>query len=87
MQGAHIDHKFVRGLSQMARPIYLSRKSGSWRTYHADSALVERNGRAYIAVALSNDSHGGKWMEDIIQELDRIVVSRRPRTLPASGIE
>ena len=87
MQGAHIDHKFVRGLSRIDRPIYLSRKSGSWRSYHSDSALVERNGRAYIAVALSNDSRGGKWMEQIIQELDRIVVSRRPRTLPASGVE
>lgn len=78
MQGAHIDHKFVKGLRGVAPRMNVSRKSGSWRSYHSDSALVERNGRAYIAVALSNDARGGEWMEGIIQELDRIVVSRRP---------
>ncbi len=77
MSGRHIDHKFVRALREVVPRMTLSRKSGSWRTYHSDSALVEHDGRAYIAVALSNDRHGSEWMKDIIVELDRIVVARK----------
>ncbi|MBW2267554.1 MAG: serine hydrolase [Deltaproteobacteria bacterium] len=77
MSGRHIDHKFVRALREVAPRMNLSRKSGSWRTFHSDSALVERKGRAYIAVALSNDPDGSKWMKDIIVELDRIVLAKK----------
>lgn len=68
-----IPHKFVRGLK--ARPgstIY--RKSGSWKKWHADSALVERNGRKYIAVALAEHPDGGKWMPRLILALDDLIM-------------
>jgi beta-lactamase class A len=77
MSGRHIDHKFVRALRELVPRMSVSRKSGSWRTYHSDSALVEHDGRAYIAVALSNDPQGSQWMKDIIVELDRIVVAKK----------
>ena len=77
MSGAHIDHKFVKALRAIAPRMLLLRKSGSWRTYHSDSALVSRDGHTYIAVALSNDPHGGQWMGRIITEFDRIVMARR----------
>lgn len=77
MSGSHIDHKFVKALRQLAPRMTLLRKSGSWRTYHSDSALVSRNGKTYIAVALSNDPNGGKWMGNIITEFDKIVMARR----------
>jgi beta-lactamase class A len=79
MSGAHIDHKFVRALRQVAPRMLLSRKSGSWRTYHSDSALVERAGHAYIAVALSDDPEGGKWLSRIILEFDRIIIPQKGR--------
>jgi beta-lactamase class A len=74
MSGTYIDHKFVKSLRRLSPRMRLFRKSGSWRTYHSDSALVERDGRAYIAVALSNDPEGGDWLSRIIVELDGIVI-------------
>jgi beta-lactamase class A len=73
MSGRHLDHKFVRALRRLAPRMLLMRKSGSWRTFHSDSALVERGGRAYIAVALANHDEGGDWMGQLIVELDGIM--------------
>jgi len=66
-----IHHKFVKGLSNTNAKIY--RKSGSWRTFHADSALIEHNGRRYIAVALANNPQGGVWMTRLIAAMDDII--------------
>ena len=77
MSGSHINHKFVKELSRLAPRMQLFRKSGSWRTFHSDSALVERDGHAYIAVALSDDPEGSDWMSRIIVEFDRIIIPRR----------
>ncbi len=77
MSGSHINHKFVKELSRLAPRMQLFRKSGSWRTFHSDSALVERGGRAYIAVALSDDPDGSEWLGRIIVEFDRIVIPKR----------
>ena len=73
-----INHKFVKGLSNTDAKIF--RKSGSWRSYHADSALIEHNGRSYIAVALANDPQGGEWMKKLIREMDNIILAQNPTT-------
>ena len=67
-----IKHKFVSGLKRYPDAEIL-RKSGTWRTYHSDSAIVERDGRKYIVVALANDPNGAKWMEQIALLADNIV--------------
>jgi beta-lactamase class A len=69
-----INHKFVRGLKSVRPGAEVFRKSGSWRTWHADSAIVEHDGRRYIAVALANDSHGSRWLENIIVAMDDLVM-------------
>ena len=66
-------HKFVAALRRIRPDAQLFRKSGSWGTFHSDSVLVERRGRSYIAVALSNDRDGPRWLERIIVALDGIV--------------
>jgi len=66
-----IHHKFVKGLSNTNAKIY--RKSGSWHNFHADSALIEHNGRRYIAVALANNPKGGVWMTRLIGAMDDII--------------
>jgi len=53
------------------------RKSGTWRQWHADSALVEANGYKYIAVVLAEDSQGGKWLERMIAPMHDLIV--RPK--------
>jgi beta-lactamase class A len=68
-----INHKFVKGLMADHPDAQMYRKSGSWRSWHADSALIERNGRSYIAVALAKDPKGGKWMKQLIHEMDEII--------------
>ncbi len=66
-----IHHKFVKGLRNTNATIY--RKSGSWRSFHADSALIEHNGRRYIAVALAHNPKGGVWMTKLIGAMDDII--------------
>ena len=71
-----IDHKFVKGLKQRPEAV-IYRKSGTWRQWHADSALVEANGYKYIAVVLAEDSQGGKWLERMIAPMHDLIV--RPK--------
>lgn len=72
-----INHKFVRGLSYNRPGSKIYRKSGSWRHWHADSAIVERDGHRYIAVALANDNKGGHWLEELIVAMDDLVTQSR----------
>ncbi len=67
-----IRHKFVKGLAgEPEARIY--RKSGTWRQYHSDSALIEHGDRRYIAVGLANDPKGGQWLSDLIGALDDLI--------------
>jgi beta-lactamase class A len=68
-----IQHKFVKGLKSRPDAV-IYRKSGSWRQYHADSAIIEHNGRRYIAVALAEDSQGGAWLSRLIARLDDLIL-------------
>ncbi len=68
-----IKHKFVKGLAMHRPGSVIYRKSGTWSTYHADSAIVERDGRRYIAVAMANDPAGGHWLSELIVALDDLI--------------
>ena len=78
-----IRHKFVRGLS--ARPVVrMYRKSGSWRQWHADSALVESGSKRFILVGLAQDPDGGHWLERLAEPLhDTVVPPAHNRQLAA----
>ncbi len=73
-----IHHKFVKGLEKTHPEARIFRKSGSWRHFHSDSAIVERGGRRYIAVALAEHSDGGKWLEQLIVAMDDVVFEPPP---------
>lgn len=73
LANSSINHKFVRGLKEGRPGSKLFRKSGSWRSYHADSAIIERDGRKYIAVALANNPKAGRWLSQLIVGLDDII--------------
>ncbi len=68
-----IKHKFVHGLTVHRPGSTIYRKSGTWSTYHADSAIVERDGRRYIAVAMANSPAGGKWLAQLIVAMDDLI--------------
>ena len=67
-----IRHKFVKGLeSKPDTRIY--RKSGTWRQYHSDSALVEGRRRRYILVGIAEDPRGGEWLEKMAAPLNDLI--------------
>ncbi|HKJ01610.1 MAG TPA: serine hydrolase [Longimicrobiales bacterium] len=79
-----IHHKFVRGLD--ARPnSVIYRKSGTWKQWHADAALVERDGKKYVAVALldSPNSAGGTVLSNLIVRLDDLIF-QSPAVVPTA---
>lgn len=76
-----INHKFVRGLNEARPGSTIYRKSGTWRTYHADSAIVERDGRRYIAVALAQSAQGSNWLKRLVVAMDDLVFRTSPSTV------
>ncbi len=69
-----IEHKFVKGLAHHDG-VKIYRKSGTWRSWHADSAIVEApGGHRYILTALANDGRGGEWLAHIATSLHSLVV-------------
>ncbi len=71
-----IEHKFVKGLAH--RPnAQIYRKSGSWRRWHADSAIVEEGRYKYIVVGLAEHPDGGEWLTRMIEPLHHLIVPRR----------
>jgi beta-lactamase class A len=72
-----LQHKFVKGLQ--ARPgVQIYRKSGTWRKWHADSALVEYKRYRYIIAALAAHRKGNKWLERLAAPLHDLIVPRSP---------
>ena len=71
MANPAIRHKFVLGLQD--RPgSRIFRKSGTWRNWHADAAIVERAGKKYVAVALLETSAKG-MLRQLIVKLDDLI--------------
>lgn len=67
-----LHHKFVNTIDQVAPDAQVYRKSGSWRNFHSDSALVwGPEWRRYILVALVEDADGEKIMRELIKEVDK----------------
>ena len=78
-----IAHKFVKGLAgQPEAKIY--RKSGTWKQFHADGALVESAGRGMVLVGLAEDPRGGQWLADLAAPLHDLVLATAPGTGPGS---
>jgi len=74
-----ISNKFVKGLE--AYPdLEIFRKSGTWKTYHTDSALVRTEDLAYIIVALANNANGAAWLEQLAGPLHELAVSQNAQT-------
>ena len=76
MSSPGIHHKFVAGLERTHPDAQIFRKSGTWRDFHADSAIIERAGRRYIAVAIAEDPAGGEWLRKLIVAMDEIIFTQ-----------
>jgi beta-lactamase class A len=83
-----IQHKFVKGLKAEHPDSKLYRKSGTWQDFHSDSALIERDGHRYIAVALSQSPEGGRWLSELIVAMDKLICrpeAGEPNATPPSS--
>lgn len=78
-----IHHKFVKGL-EGREDVEIYRKSGTWRHWHADSALVEHGDRKYITVALMEDSRGSDVLPKLIAGVDDAICGPRQPSAAAT---
>ena len=76
MSNPGIHHKFVKGLERLPGYREIYRKSGTWKDAHCDAALVEADGKRYIAVALMKDAKGAEALPKLIVEMDRLIPRR-----------
>lgn len=68
-----LSHKFVRGLNDRPNTT-IYRKSGSWKDWHADSALVEQGRYKYVITALAEHPEGDEWLTRLIGPLHDLIV-------------
>lgn len=72
-----IHHKFVLGLERRPQAL-IYRKSGTYKRWHADAAIVERDGKKYVAVALLDSPQWRGVLPRLIADLDDIIMRRPP---------
>lgn len=86
MSPPKMHHKFVAALEKRPGVTFRARKSGTWRTYHADGALIEHSGRLYALTALADTRHGETLVRSIAEIADDIVLRRSPSRTLASAV-
>lgn len=69
-----IKHKFVEGLADVP-DVEIYRKSGTWKQWHGDSAIVEAGDTRYIVVGLAEDANGGQWLSRMIKPIHTLMVT------------
>ncbi len=72
-------HKFVGAIGKRDGTTFLARKSGSWRTFHADSALIQRYDRRYVIVGLADLKSGETVMRELALLVDDLITEGRHR--------
>ncbi|SDI24451.1 serine hydrolase [Winogradskyella thalassocola] len=82
MKNPALHHKFVNTLDKIAPKADVYRKSGSWKSYHSDSALVWGPQRRYIIVALIDDNSGETIIRNLVQPLEKAMKRARSLTKP-----
>lgn len=68
-----IHHKFVRALAGLPE-VRVYRKSGTWKDFHADSALVEVGERRYVMVGIAHHADGGEWLVRLGRAMHALIV-------------
>ena len=68
-----IEHKFVLGLRDRAG-LMIFRKSGTYKRWHADAAIVEYPDHKYIAVGLLESTQWRGVLSTLIDRLDYIIM-------------
>ncbi|MBI5511762.1 MAG: hypothetical protein HY903_23650 [Deltaproteobacteria bacterium] len=78
-------HKFVGALSDRQGVVFMARKSGTWRTYHADSALIQHFGSRYVLVGIAELKDGEQVMRELAKMVDDLIMQGAHRKAPKSS--
>jgi beta-lactamase class A len=73
MKKPELHHKLVNTLDIIAPDADVYRKSGSWRNFHSDSALVWGPNRKYIIVVLLQDNFGEQIIRNIVKPIEKVL--------------
>lgn len=77
MMNPSLHHKFVNTLDRVNPEATVFRKSGSWKNFHSDSAIVwGEDGRKYILVALIDDPAGEVICRNIAKVADDLILQK-----------
>ncbi|OIQ23873.1 serine hydrolase [Lacinutrix sp. MedPE-SW] len=77
MKDPALHHKFVNTLDKIAPNATIYRKSGSWKNFHADSALVWGPKRRYIIVALIDNNFGEQITRNLVVPIEKVLKKSR----------
>jgi len=69
-----INHKFVQGLD-IYKDVEMFRKSGTWKSWHADGALVRSGDAVYVIAGLAHNDEGGHWLKQLAGPLHELAVA------------
>lgn len=73
-------HKFVYALDRIVPDAIVYRKSGTWRQWHADSAMVwGPEWRRYIVVGLIEDPNGEQILRNLLPVVDALMKDERAK--------
>lgn len=72
-------HKFVGALGKRDGVVFLARKSGTWKSFHSDSALIQRYDRRYVLVGLSELRSGENVMRRLALLVDDLITEGKHR--------
>lgn len=78
-------HRGFVGVLEASGARIVARKSGAWRNFHADSALVEHAGARYVVVAMSDLPEGSKAVEDVARVVDQLIRKGAHRSPAVTG--
>lgn len=81
MSDPGIHHKFVSTLDTLAPNAEVYRKSGTWRNWHSDSALVWEpdSKRRYILVGLIEHPQGGTILKELVPVVEAVLQTNSPK--------
>lgn len=78
LSNPQIHHKFVNRLEEIAPKAKLFRKSGTWKTWHADSIIVwGPDWRRYILVALVEDDRGERILRNLVLSVEKVLKRKK----------
>ena len=76
MSDPGIQHKFVKGITEVNPDAQIYRKSGTWKEFHSDSGVIvdKKAGYQYIIVALMEHPNGADILARFAALVDEMMV-------------